>query len=308
MPRLLKFGQYALVCFCLITFFYMVRDFRAENLKKLFSEINYSYIIFAMFFAGIVLMIKAIRLQILSEQFNLFIKFPLAYKTQVISIIYAILTPGRVGEVSKIFLLSENQSEKFSLVTSITLFEMFLDFLCILFISLIFSVFALKNILISLIISFIILIVFIIAFSIKKISSYKEKFPSPIKSFFINLELNEIKITHKLYLTIPFTISAWCLDGVFQYFILKAVKINSEVIMLVALSAISSIISIVSVLPLGFGVTDLSSLFLYKSFVGLEKEQIIYLINSTRFFLVITLLLMAIPYLKVMLKVINRKQ
>src|SRR4029078_4004736 len=99
MQKIIKYGQYLVVLFCLIIFFYILRDFNSSNLKDIISKIDYAWIFVAMGFATVNIIFKAIRVKIISEQFNYKISFEIIYKTQVISLIFALLTPGRVGEV-----------------------------------------------------------------------------------------------------------------------------------------------------------------------------------------------------------------
>jgi uncharacterized protein (TIRG00374 family) len=280
----------------------MLRDFNSANLKEIIARIDYRWIITGMLFVGVNILCKIFRLEIIAEQFNYKVNFELVYKTQVISLILALLTPGRVGEVSKIYLLSENDKAKFPLVTSIMLFEILVDFFCVSFISLLFVTIVMKNLAIGIAISVLILIALMAATFIAKGSAYVQKMPEQIRDFFKYISSNKIKLSYKLHLTLPLTALAWILDGFFQYFILKAVSLDSDIIMLVALSAISSIVAIISILPLGFGVTDLSSLYLYKQFQGLNTESILFLVNSTRLFLVLTLFIMAIPFFRLLIK------
>ena len=123
MNLLLKYGQLILVFFCISTFFYILKDFNTSSFKSLLANINYVSIVYTLVFGIIIILIKVFRLKIISEQFNYPINLSLAYKSQVISILFAMVTPGRVGEISKLYLLAENNQEKFPVVTSIIIFE-----------------------------------------------------------------------------------------------------------------------------------------------------------------------------------------
>jgi uncharacterized protein (TIRG00374 family) len=302
MAKLLKYGQYFVVLCCTVVFIYMLRDFNSANMGEILAHINYGWIFVAMVFAAVNILFKVFRLFVIAEQFNYKSPLELIYKTQVVSLIFALLTPGRVGEVSKLYLLSQKRKEKYPVVTSIMLYELLVDFFCISSISLLFVIFAMKNLIISLIIFIFIVFAVMSAAFIGKGSKYVTKLPESVQDFFKYISSNRIKLRYKWYYTLPLSGGAWVLDGFFQYYILKSVNIGSEVFMLVALSAISSIVAIISILPLGFGVTDLSSLYLYYRFQGLNKETILFLVNSSRLFLVLTLFLLAIPFFRLLIK------
>lgn len=302
MKKIIKYGQYILVLICIVTFFYILKDFNSSNLKQLIKNINYFWVFITIITAVIISLIKVIRLKVICQQFNYNPDNKTVYKSQIISILLAFLTPGRVGEVSKVHLLSQGNKEFYKLTANIMFLEIINDFLCITLISLFFFYFVMNNILLAGVTFALLIIVLLIIGFIAKGNKLIEKLPDSVKEFFQYISNNNIKLFYKWYLIFPLTALAWLLDGFFQYFILKSVANNSNGFILAGISAISSIISVVSILPMGLGVNDLSSLFLYKTFLNLKTEYVLYLVNATRLFWVITLGVLALPFISTLNK------
>jgi len=294
----MKLIQLLLVFVCSFFFFYLLRDFNSTEFKNTISSVRFFPICLAISFCAFGVICKVYRLKFITEQFGLKVNLPLAYKSQTISLLLAMLTPARFGEISKLWLLAENDRSKYPLVANITLYEICIDFLCITFISLLFVILTLKNFFLAVMIILLLIFSGIIAFFLTKANKYKEFVPKKLKSFFTYLGENKIDFGYKFYLTFPLTFSAWFIDGIFQYYLLKAIGIEANILLLVAISAFLSVLSVISILPLGLGVTDLSSLFFYEKFIGLQNQQILYVINFSRILLVLTLMLMCLPFLK----------
>lgn len=295
----MKFIQILLVFICSFFFLYLLRDLNSSELKEILFSVNFFPILLAVFFCACGVIGKVYRLKIIAEQFGLKVNLSLAYKSQTVSLLLAMLTPARFGEISKLWLLAENDRSKYPLVANITLYEICIDFICISLISLIFVLLALKNFFLAGIIVLLLIFSGIVAFFLTKANKYKNLLPGKLQSFFVYLGENKIDFGYKFYLTFPLSFSAWFIDGIFQYYLLKAIGIESDILFLVAVSAFISVLSVVSILPLGLGVTDLSALFFYEKFIGLQNQQILYILNFSRILLVLTLILMCLPFLKI---------
>lgn len=299
----LKNLQLILLLSCFIFLIFIIKDINSSKIKDIILNADIKFILLAILASAINILFKVYRLKIISYQFGLKISLWLAYKTQVASLLFAMLTPGRVGEVSKVYLLAENDKNKYSIITGIMFFEIIMDFICIIFISLIFSFFIMKSYILSLFSLILLIVGFVGLYMSIKSHKLLNFLPKKIKNIFGSINEIEVNLYYKWYLNLILTMGAWFLDGVFQFYLLKSISNENDILTLVSLSAMNSVISVLSILPLGLGVTDISSIFLYKKFAYLGNEQILFLVNSTRIFIIFTLILMAIPFIKTLLSI-----
>jgi uncharacterized protein (TIRG00374 family) len=275
--------------------------FDSRELKTLIISANPFYIILGIIITAIGVVLKGKRIQILSKQFDIDISLIEATKIQTISIIFAMITPGRAGEFTKIFLLAKEKKELIASTTLVCIFERLVDVLILSFMSLALSLFALRdNKIIYLVIlattafTVSLIALFNIEIFLKKISRF---LPSKVNSFLDNFVENKSKLLKKLPDISIYTTIIWCIDALFQCLILMSIGTIANFPIVVGINAIVALMSILTILPMGLGTMDISALFLYNKLIHISKEQIVFLLASARLFGISTLLIMILPVL-----------
>lgn len=275
--------------------------FNSAELKSLILNANYFYLFLSIVITALGIILKGKRLQILAQPFEINFSLKEFIKIQLISITFAIITPGRAGEFTKIYLLAKDKKEHLSAGTVICVFERLLDFLVLTLMSLILCVFTLKSEKITIILLFSAIALFIFIYLLFKMEILVEKLtkilPAIIKDFLTYFVTHKVKLFSKLAHISAFTILIWCLDGYFQWILLKSIGSENPLIIVIGINAIVSIMSILTILPLGLGTMDFSALFLYSTILKMSNEKIVYLLGAARIFSISTLLIMLLPML-----------
>lgn len=275
--------------------------FDSRELKSLIFSANPLYLILGIVITAIVVVLKGKRIEILSKQFDIDISLLEATKIQTISIIFAMITPGRAGEFTKIFLLAKEKKELIASTTLICIFERLVDVLILCFMSLALSLFALRD---NKIIYLVVLattaftVGLVALFNIEVFSKRIEKYlPQKINNFIDNFVENKGKLIKKLPEISIYTTIIWSLDALFQCLVLMSVGTFVNFFITIGINSIVALMSILTILPMGLGTMDISALFLYNKLLHISKEQIVFLLASARLFGISTLLLMILPVL-----------
>lgn len=274
-------------------------DFNSDNFKTLIGKASTLYLFLASFFVFLGIILKGHRLQIISKQFDITPSFFESIKIQVISITFAMITPGRAGEFTKIFLLTKEDKKKLPLGTVICIFERLIDviilslsgvFLCLFN----FSDFRLTILLVLFALGILssLFILFRLDFILKKLDKY---IPEKIKDYINDFEKHKNKLSTKTPLIILYSIFIWYIDALFQWSLLKSVGETYSTLTVFGINGINAIMSILTILPMGLGTVDLSALYLYKTILNTPKEIIVFFLASSRFFGMGVLLLMILP-------------
>lgn len=275
--------------------------FDSRELKTLILNANPFYIIVGMLITAFGLVLKGKRIQVLGEQFGIETTLAESVKIQTISIIFAMITPGRAGEFTKIFLLAKEKKELIPNTTLICIFERLIDILILCFMSLALCLFALKDkTLISLIILATVgfMLSMVALFKIELFLGLFQKFlPAKIFGFVQNFADNKNMLLKKLPEISFYTFIVWFIDGIFQFLLLMSIGTVVSLPITVGINAIVAIMSVLTILPMGLGTMDISALFLYNNLLALPKEKIVFLLAAARLFSISTLLIMALPIL-----------
>ncbi|MBC7475047.1 MAG: flippase-like domain-containing protein [Candidatus Sericytochromatia bacterium] len=302
MKNLFKFLKVAFFIVAIILLFNILKNgFNSNDLKVLIAKADYSFLFLSIIVTGLGLVLKGKRLQILANQFEIKNSLIESIRIQLISITFALITPGRAGEFTKVFLLAKDKKNLLPSSTMIAIFERLIDFLMLTFMSLLLCFFSLNDpkLTILLAIAFIgfagsILALFKIELFLDKLDQH---IPKKIKDFLHYFIEHKTKLLDKLMVVIVYTVVIWCFDGFFQWTILKSVGSENPIIMIIGINAIVSIMSILTILPMGLGTVDFSALFLYDTLLHVQKEKIVFLLGSARLVVILTLMLMLLPTL-----------
>ncbi len=264
--------------------FILKTDFK--TIFSLFSKINLNFIVLAVFFILSSLILKTVRLRFILNK-----KIPISrlFGIQVIGISFASLTPFRIGEFSKVYLLVKK-----GLPLKVTfikvLFERILDLLLIGIVSLVFFLFVFKKFNIPLIFLFLVILIAIFVFIYKKF-----KIVSSIKKV--------LKLKY-LCLLIIFTVVIWILETLFYQMSVLSLGKNINFFVLFGVVCIGTIMSILSILPSGLGTADFSILSLFLLF-GLTNEislSALLIIRILSIFIPLILAFAIIPFYNLSIK------
>lgn len=269
--KFLKSLQVILFIGALLTIAYLLKkDFEADTLRAMFQQAQLSWLGAALVVAFLGLVLKAIRLQDLSTNFGLYPGFKESFTIQVVSISLGIITPGRSGELSKMFLLSAKAPERRASAFWVMLVERLCDLVIL-------SGFALFFLFSTPLVLGAISLLF--GLMIPAYFCFKKYFPSALKQRLI--ALRSLKVITLLRVSLLSAL-AWILDGIFQWCILASIGAFLSPVMGVGINAVVAIAGIFSILPIGLGTVDLSALVLYQHSAGLSSEEIVFLLGAGR--------------------------
>ena len=195
---------------------------------------------------------------------------------QVISISLGIITPGRSGELSKMFLLSADAPERRGSAFWVMAVERLLDLVLLAGFGALF-LFSLPWVLGTLLLS-----AMLLGLTGLGIRRYAHRsFTQGIQKIQRFLPLQWLQPLTLVRVTALSAI-AWVLDGLFQWCILAAIGVFLSPLMTVGINAVVAIAGIFSILPIGLGTVDLSALVLYQHSAGLASEKVIFLLGAGR--------------------------
>lgn len=274
-------------------------DFSSKELKSLIYISDYKLIFLSIIASFILLIIKGLRLKSLANTFNMPINIIEATKIQAISIVFSLMTPGRAGEFTKIFMLAKDKKELIPEGTVICIFERLTDVLVLVLMSILLCFFTFNDpkIFALLVIALVgLLFSFGIVFKMDLVIEKLGKFiPQKIKSFLENFVTHKDKLKSKAIPVFVYSFLVWSIDGIFQWFLLESIFSHNSPILVIGINAIVSIMGILTILPLGLGTMDFSALFLYSKILSISNEKIVFLLGASRFFSLSVLLVVFIP-------------
>lgn len=287
--KLTKIIKWIISLAFIIALSFYIRSMDWATLKGHFSRaMPIIYLTIPLVFAN--LAVKIYRLRMIVNSGDKKITLMESAFVQSSSIALATLTPARVGEFSKIYFLNKRDV---SLVYSIlSLFiERSLDILVLLVGSLLFIQNYVRltklggGILISIIM--IILLTYILLFYfgeklkrllLKKRFSFLSR--PIIKDMTLNSFLSKVSLPKNRFIMMPIlitTLSAWLIEAVISWLILRSFGISLNFLVIIAIGCISSLASLFSLLPLGLGSFDFSYAYLMIQ-SSIPKETALFMV------------------------------
>lgn len=287
-----------------ILFYILKNSFNSKEFTNLIFKSEKKYLILCLLIVITEVIFKSIRLKEISKPFDINYSLFDFIKIQTISISFSIITPGRIGEFTKIYLLNDKYKDKLLISTFICIFERFFDIFILCFFSLVLSLFVLNNSHITslIIISFLLMILSVyLLINIKKFEKLlKKTLPYNLYKIIEVFILNKDKLISKIPITILITSIVWSINSFVQLLVLYSLNFQQSLnylLLIIGINAVVSIMSILTILPLGIGTMDVSALFLYKNILKLKTETILFLLNVSRFLSIISLLILFIPFI-----------
>lgn len=255
-------------------FYLLKKDFEAETLRQLMAQAQYLWLGAALLTVLMGLVLKAWRLQVLGRDFGLTHGVSACFRIQVISISLGMVTPGRAGELSKIFLLSQGQKTDRKTALWIMLIERLGDMAVLGTLALMYLVSAFPETRLALAGTGGLGAVAALTLYLTWRHTALKQHPW--------LRALQALTPRSLTAMAGLTLAAWCLDGLFQWCILASIHQHIPLLLGVGLNAVVAIAGIFSLLPIGLGTVDLSALMLYQHSAGLEATVIVFLLGAGR--------------------------
>ncbi|MDD5567012.1 MAG: lysylphosphatidylglycerol synthase transmembrane domain-containing protein [Patescibacteria group bacterium] len=265
---------------------YFLAKLDYAKIGDLFVSSDKWLLIAGLIFYLVSLFFKITRFAAVTKYYGYTFSFKDTTFIQMVGIAIAMMTPGRLGEASKIYLLYQKKVPALT-GTALTIFERVFDFL---FLSLAGMFFALQFMKGSkLIWGFILLIfvMFVLLILLRNLHWLKRFVPKRFQGLYEKVA--SLKFTGQngqLSLIIVYTVLTWFTQSLLSWFTLRALDYHVSALAVLGVEAIGTLAAILSFLPLGIGAMDLSMIFLY-SLLGIPKEvaTIVVLVSRTIGFL-----------------------
>lgn len=240
--------------------------------NKLFLILGVSIFIF-------VILTKIAKFALISRYYFHPLSFKQASLIEMVGISFATLTPGRVGEGSKVILMNRQLGMPMSSSFSIVVLERLLDVIVLSAGAFLLSFYIIGNMVFLTGLFFLFLIVCLFVF-LRFPTVIQGMVPEKYRRYFA-VEIKEDKFL--FFLICITTLIVWTLEAGFQWFVLLSFNTHLSFYMVFGIVCISTIAVFFSALPAGIGTVDLSYLLLYP-LAGASMEVAASVLLIYRFF------------------------
>ncbi|MFH1388214.1 MAG: lysylphosphatidylglycerol synthase transmembrane domain-containing protein [Patescibacteria group bacterium] len=271
-----------------ILFILILNKLGYKELINVFNKINFYYFAFAVLLLLPLLFIKAYRWNYIKKTQGIIFSIKDSFLINNISLAIGFITPGRLGELTKIFYLKNKDNTIGKSLVSVVL-DRLADLFFLLFLSLIsliffFSYFKKTILLLTIIIFFLILLsIFAIKSNIiqiifKKIlnlvipARYKKSWSLNYHDFLKNIKTYTL---NNYLLILFFTTLSWFIYYIQSFLLLKSIGINSIPFLYLVISV--TIAGFITLLPIsisGLGTREATLIFFF-SFYQIPSEKTI---------------------------------
>jgi len=269
----------------IIIFLLILNELGSREIIDVLGKINLCYFSLAVFLLLPLLFIKAYRWNYLKKKQNIISSLKDSFLVNNIGLAIGLVTPGRLGELTKIlYLKNRSYSTGQSLVS--VLMDRLADLFFLLFFSLIglvffFSYFK-KTILLSALILFLFTLIFVLVLKnnliqiiLKKILDliiplrYKKAWSLNYHDFFKNLKIYTLT---NYFSTLLITVIAWLIYYFQSFLLAKSIGINIPFFYLIMAMTVAGFIALLPISVSGLGTREATLIFFFSFFqVPLEK-------------------------------------
>lgn len=233
--------------------------------------------------AGVVfvlmLYLKIQKFTWIASYYSQAMSFKQAALVQMVGIALATLTPGRVGEGSKVILMKKHLKIPISSSFSIIILERVLDVAVLCAGALLLSFYLIEDMVLIIGLFFAFLLLFLYTFL-----RHQHMFIGLVPEKYRGYLAVERKSNKPLFILISAaTFSIWGFEAVFQWLLLRAFDTNLSIFLVFGIFCIGTIMVFFTVLPAGIGTVDASYLLLYP-LVGVPIEVAASVLLIYRFF------------------------
>ena len=268
-----------------IIFIYILFQIDYQLLFEEIKLLKWPFLVLATIFMILEIMIKSLRWQCILSSLDIILSKSKCLSLHWLGIFVGVITPGRFGELIKIYFLKNKGYSAFRSFFSVILDRIIDIFILLFFVFLIF-IFFLRDIgTYMIVLSIILLLIIILIFLLFNQKSWLNKFFGKIiqKVFPINFKdysnfsfsklwqgIKTLRKKQIIYFSI-YLIIAWLFYFISRYFIALSLGLNLSFL---NVSIISILVAIVTILPIsvaGLGIREVSVIYLFSLF-GLNKE------------------------------------
>lgn len=236
-----------------------------------------------------VVLVKIAKFALISRYYSHPLSFKQSSLIQMVGISFAILTPGRVGEGSKVILMNRQLGVPISSSFSIVILERLLDIIVLSAGAFLLSFYIIGDMVFLTGLFFLFLVVCLFVFL---------RFPTTIQGMvpakyrrYLAVEIKNDKFL--FFLICIATLFVWTLEAGFQWFVLLSFNTPLSFYIVFGIVCISTIAVFFSVMPAGIGTVDLSYLLLYPM-AGVPLEVAASVLLIYRFFSILLPFLSAV--------------
>jgi len=262
------------------------------------SKINLSYVLLGISLWPIISFLRAFRWYTILKKIDINLPYWSVFKIYFAGDFISQITPGRVGEPMKSFLLKTVEGKSIGTTISSTLLERLMDMLVMIIIISIGTFFLWTTInkiipwLIPVLVFFPIFLVFIVIIIsserilLKTVSSFQSMlffisfikgrkrkimkfFKSVNKTF---LMYRDIKLFFKIFLI---TMSLWIFEGFILLLAFKSLGISVSLFSTILVVAVAALVAFITILPLGLGSIELVIVLFFTSFYPLTAAEVL---------------------------------
>lgn len=259
------------------------------DIKEVYGQILRSNKLFliigiSIFISGV--LVKIAKFALISRYYSYPLSFMQASLIELVGISIATLTPGRIGEGSKIILMNRKLGVPIPNSLSIIILERLLDVILLCAGAFMLSVYIVRDMALLTGLLFLFLVACLVTF-LRFPTVFQRIVPTKYRKYF-DVQIKNDKFLFSL-LCIG-TLFGWMLEAGFQWFLLLSFNVHIPFYIVFGITCISTVAVFFSVLPAGIGTLDLSYLLLY-SLVGTPMEVAASVLLIYRFFSILMLFL-----------------
>jgi len=271
---------------------WMLSRLDVDSVRQYWQQAHLGWLGIGLAVYGLSVWFKVERFRLVTGHFGHRLSLADSGFIQMIGTALALLTPGRIGEATKIYFLHRQHVPAWR-GTALVLFERLFDFLVLAGAGLVFSLMAYPQPALIIALGCVVVLVGLAILFFQQLYRLERLIP---KKFHRLLEtIRELEVTRRRALSriVLITIVCWGLEGLFHWFTFLAIGVPVSVWAATGILAVSTLAGILSFLPSGFGAFELSAIFLY-GLVGVSAEAAALVVAVTRLLGIVTPCLVAI--------------
>lgn len=283
----MKFIMKLLPLMGFIILFSIILKIGPKLILETFFEVNIIYLIPTVFLFILYFSIQSFKWWYLIKQQSINLTFLQVFKLYIIGIFYGIITPARIGNFIRIQYLKERTNKNLGECSVSVIIERMLDFMVLLFLTMVSLIFFVNYISVELFISFI--FIYLVFFTFAFIFFKKEMSRKILRIFWKFFIPKKMK-THarqsfnsfykniinwkKLILPFGFAVFGWLVLYLAVYSVGLSVGINLPYYIFLIILPLGTIIGLLPVTVGGWGTREAVLIFMF-SFFGTTPEKIV---------------------------------
>lgn len=272
---------------------WMIRRLDINSVRQYWQQAHLGWLAVGLAAYGLSVWFKIVRFRVVTGHFGHRLSLSDSGFIQMIGTSLALLTPGRIGEATKIYFLHRQQVPAWR-GTALVLFERLFDFFVLAGAGLLFGLLLYPQPALIIVLSSLLIVVGLAILFFQQLYRLERLIPKKFHRLLETIRgLEASRRWRSLSRIVLLTIVCWGLEGFFHWFTFQAIGVTVSPWAAIGILALSTLAGIISFLPSGFGAFELSAVFLY-GLVGVPAEAAALVVAVTRLLGIITPCLVAI--------------